>query len=191
MLDETDNATGTGTDFGTELAALANGSNLSGILKVVPGSYVNWDAVQKLIKYIASHPIPNGCNGIGCSANPEEAIKDFHRIKSIYDKMDGKQAKHIVVSFHPSGLITEEAIPWIAWHIAVYFYHLSFQVFYGIHQKTGENGSIYYHIHFAVNTVNFTNGLRLDWNWDDKKQFIQYINSLPYGIFIQAADSYY
>ena len=178
-----------GNHTDVELASELNSvSGFSGILKVVSGEYTNPDAVFNAISYVASHAI--GCNGIGCSAIAEEAIYDFHRIKALYGKTDGKQLKHIVVAFNPSTSINEESIHWIAWYIAAYFHYASYQVFYGIHETQIKKRTAY-HIHLIVNTVSFATGLRLNWFVTDKDNFIQYIESLPYGFSISSVNSYY
>lgn len=180
-----------GNDTDAEIVSeLNNISGFSGILKVVPGEYTNSDAVFNAISYVASHAIENGCNGIGCSAIAEEAIYDFYRIKALYEKTDGKQLKHIIVAFKPSTSINEESIHWIAWYIAAYFHYASYQVFYGIHEKQIEKRTAY-HIHFIINTINFATGLRLNWFVTDKENFIQYVESLPYGLSICSVNNYY
>lgn len=163
---------------------------LFSILKVVPSTYENPDAVSNTINYVSSHAIENGCNGVGCSALPDEAIYDFYRIKALFGKTDGKQVKHLIVAFEAATAFNANSIVYIAWNIASYFYNLSHQVFYGIHELQTE-GRIAYHIHFIINTVSFTNGLRLNCSPESKAQFLQYIEALPYDFTIVPINSYF
>lgn len=162
---------------------------INGILKIANGDYQNTDAVPNTIRYVASHPIENGCNGIACSSLPEDAIDDFNEIKTFYSKTDGKQVRHFIISFVYSQYATEH-IYQIAWNIACYFQQAGHQAFYGIHENTDKHHCKCYHIHMIINTINFRTGKRLENTPKQKNDFMAYINSLPY-LNITPANNYY
>lgn len=163
-------------------------STNTGILKIVPSTYENIDAIEKTITYVASHAIPNGCNGVGCSYEPATAISDFYRVKDVFNKSDGRQVKHIIAAFMPSPEVSEN-IYTIAWNIGFFFGFRGYQCFYGIHESI-INNKIAYHIHFIVNTVNFHDGIRFTWSHDDKRTFLQYIESQFSSMKMQSINSF-
>ena len=153
------------------------------ILKIVPNTYDNLDAVNNTITYVSSHTIENGYNGIGCSPVPENAISDFYRTKTIFQKNNSSQVRHIIIAFTPSTFIKANIYN-IAWDIAYFFYLAGFQVFYGIHELQNS-----LHIHIIHNTINFINGNRYAPSPMAKQNFIDYIDQLPYEININSTNN--
>lgn len=153
-----------------------------GILKIVPSSYTNIDAIENVLTYIADHPIHDGCNGVGCSSNAADAITDFQYTQELYDKADGKQLRHYIIAFKPSYEIDTYGIYNIAYAIGYYFFSQGYQTFYGIHWNNSSEGG--YHIHYAVNHVSCFNGVRYNATKDEKRNFLDYISQLPYNLAV-------
>lgn len=66
------------------------------ILKVVPGSYSNKDALHLLIEeYIYPKALLIG----GLAVDPAHAVEQMQVTKAVWNKTDGKQLRHFIVSF--------------------------------------------------------------------------------------------
>lgn len=140
------------------------------IVKYVKGKYSGDDTIKKVIKYIFDdkeirnkRKQMNIVGAIGTSTNDiEDIIRDFKKIKQIYNKTDKKQVVHIIVSFNNfpkvdnyykfRKLIVKTAL----------FWGNTTQVAYALHEDT-----IKRHIHLVLNTVKY-NGKRIDTynKWD-------------------------
>lgn len=176
-------------DINTILCNITDTYYNHAVIKVIAGDYTNTDCVENTINYVASHPIENGLFGEGCSFHPDQAIQDFYNTKSLYNKLYGKQVKHIIIAFQESDLITPETLPYIAYSITSYFYG-RFQVYYGIHSKR-QNGKTLYHIHQIINTVNYANGYKFQSSPENKQAYMKYIESLPFNIKLHPVNNYY
>lgn len=154
-----------------------------GVLKIVPSSYTNYDAIENVLNYIEDHPIHNGCNGIGCSSDADNAIFDFQYTQELYNKTGGKQLRHYIIALKPSCEIDVYGIHNIAYSIGYYFFNQGFQTFYGIHRNNCPEGG--YHIHFAINHVSCFDGVRYNATKDEKRNLLNYINQLPFNLAIK------
>lgn len=89
--------------------------------------------------------------------------------------MDGRQVRHIIVSFDPEDHIGPFCASQIAFKIAEY-YRNQFQVVYGVHKDTDS-----LHIHFIIHTVSYIDGRRYSRGMGEvmilKKYVQQIINS--------------
>ena len=125
-------------------------------LKIVPGSYVNSNALDCLVhKYIypKSHTIGD------LSVDPAHAAEQMKLVKKLWLKEDGCQLLHFILAFNPweSERIKSagELMPF-AYDVCSCFAD-DYQIVFGIH--CGRTGL--WHIHFVVNSVSFTTGERL------------------------------
>ena len=125
-------------------------------LKIVPESYVNADALERLIHgYIFFKSRSYG----GLAVDPAHAAEQMKLVKQLWYKENGSQLLHFILAFNPweSERIKSagELMP-LAYEVCGYF-AIDFQVIFGIHfGKTG-----LWHIHFVVNSVSFATGERL------------------------------
>lgn len=121
------------------------------ILKVVPGSYSNKDVLHLLIEeYIYPKALLIG----GLAVDPAHAVEQMQVTKAVWNKTDGKQLRHFIVSFssYESEKIQHaKELNSLAYSICNY-YAYEYQIVFGIH----DNG--HYHIHFCQNTVNYMTG---------------------------------
>lgn len=142
------------------------------ILKIVNGSYTNSNAVQKLFSYITDYEKSEGYV-YGYNVIPELAVQMFMTVKSLYGKMNGKQAIHFIISFSPDERVTAGALFELSKYVSRYFY--GYQVVFAVHtsQKC-------LHAHFMVNTISFMDGRRLECTKDFKKAFLNYCKGIPY-----------
>lgn len=123
------------------------------ILKIVPEPYMNPDAPEKLIhRYIFPKALLIG----GMSVDPLHAAEQMHLVKNLWFQTDGCQIRHFILIFnerecgHINGAWSLQTG---AYQVCEY-YADQYQIVFGVHQsKTG-----LWHIHFAMNTVNFLTG---------------------------------
>ena len=124
------------------------------------GEHRNEDAIQLLLNYMitSSFYIASNCRGcIGSSV--QDVVSSFAFTKQMYDKADRKQVSHIIIGTKNEE-ITVEGLLVIAEAALNYFYSQGFQSFYVIHSGSNDDSG-YWHIHLAVNTINFRDGKRL------------------------------
>lgn len=125
-------------------------------LKIVPESYMNADALDRLIHgYIFFKSKSYG----GLSVDPAHAAEQMKLVKQLWYKENGSQLLHFILAFSPweSERIKSagELMP-LAYDICSYFAE-NYQIIFGVHySKAG-----LWHIHFVVNSVSFTTGNRL------------------------------
>lgn len=144
--------------------------------EIEPGSYMNSDAVEKVINYCV-RPTEDGkvlIGGIGVDAsNAKSAIDDFYKVKEFYGKLEGRQVRHYHVSFDKSTekFSPEEAL-YKAYDIAEY-YGKEYQTFFSVHTDTDN-----LHIHFCSNTVSYSDGHMYRDGADDLKSFREFVSQI-------------
>lgn len=111
--------------------------------------------LKKLIDYI-THPAktrPDLVGGFNCDW--VRAYDDFINTKADFDKEDGIQGKHMVMSFDVRDDITVEMAKQIANEFSQQKIFEGFQVVYAVHRDRE-----HIHTHFLINSVNMNNGKR-------------------------------
>lgn len=141
-------------------------------------SYKTLGSVKRLINYILN---PNKTKdalmgGIWC--NPDTAYNEFILTKMMHDKLPteavskSNQVFHFVQSFD-----AEELTPELAKQIADEFLQFrifnGFQIVYAVHIDTE-----HIHTHFAINSINYENGLRWHISKYDLKEMQDYSDEL-------------
>lgn len=142
--------------------------------------YIDKSSVKNLIKYATTDKKTGKyvrfMGAIGTNSHePEEMIKQFMKVKKYYEKTDGRQVRHFVVSFDPSqleGQASPEMIAKWAYQIA-WFYGSRYQVIYGVHEDTD-----IYHVHFVINTVSYVDGKMYTSGLGEISKLYHYIDSL-------------
>lgn len=126
------------------------------ILKIVPDSYINQDALENVIhRYIFPKSYLIGGYGV----NPLCAAEQMHLVKKLWCKETGRQLEHFVLGYsdYESAHIqkAESLLP-DAYLVCEYFGR-EFQIVFGIHRKRDNT----WHIHFVANSVSYLNGRKL------------------------------
>lgn len=120
--------------------------------------------------------------GVNCADNPVIAAYQMQKTKELYNKMDGRQYKHYVLSF-AAGEISKNIAKTYAKELAEKCFGDRFEVACGIHiNSTG--GKI--HAHFVVNSVSFVDGKKLHFSKTDLENFKNFNDKIAkkYGLNI-------
>jgi Relaxase/Mobilisation nuclease domain. len=127
-------------------------------LRIVGESYTGNYCLDNVIGYILRDKNSGMRNslagGIGI-VNISEAADEFRRVKKFYDKTDGKQLEHIILSPDPRQLITGLGM-YIAAKMTAAMFADRFQSVFAVHTDTKIP-----HAHIAINTVSYKEGSRL------------------------------
>lgn len=141
------------------------------VIKIVNGDYKNSDAVLNLLNYITDYCKSEGLV-YGYNVIPEFAAQMFMSVKYLYNKTDGRQAIHFILSFSHDEVMTPEILFELSKRIAWYFY--GYQVVFAVHTSQS-----CLHTHFMVNTVSFIDGSRLECNKKFKDELYKYCTNIP------------
>lgn len=117
--------------------------------------------------------------GLNCSNDYEIAFQEFEETKEQFNKLDGRQYKHYVLSFEKDFNDSELAL-----EMSKTFCEKAFEeheVFLAVHDDK-EN----LHCHMVVNSVNFVNGKKHTQSMKDLDKYKEFINEigLEHGIEI-------
>ena len=127
------------------------------VLKIVPGGYMNLDALEKLIDYVFHKALLTGGYGV----NPLHAAEQMHIVKQYWDQTQGKQLRHFVVSFNDresKAIYRADDLMIGAYQVCQSYYEEGYQCVFGVHRSADGSG---WHIHFVVNNTNLMTGRRL------------------------------
>lgn len=145
------------------------GNNDKNMVHYKKRNYTNEDAVENLIRYVtrtrvdedrAGDLITYGAVGADYFHSVENIIQQFQYVQKKYgiDYREGRRMHHEVFNLND---IEAERINFDLeqfWQIGLecsqIYYHMGHQVVFGVHWEEGKR----YHIHFAVNSINFING---------------------------------
>lgn len=120
--------------------------------------------------------------GINCADNPAIAAYQMQKTKEFYNKTDGRQYKHYVLSFALNEIDVDTAKVY-AKELAEKCFGGRFEVAVGIH--TNSKGRKI-HAHFVVNSVSFVDGQKLHLNKLDLNNFKNWNDKIAqkYGLKI-------
>lgn len=105
--------------------------------------------------------------GINCADNPAVVAYQMQKTKEFYNKTDGRQYKHYVLSFAPGEIKIDNAKSY-AKELATKCFGDRYEVAVGIHVNSN-GGKI--HGHLVVNSVSFTDGKKLHFSKQDLENF--------------------
>lgn len=131
------------------------------IVKFVNKSYKMKTDMMNLLCYIAERA--SFVSGYGINTYEIENVYcAFEYVKRYWckDEEGKRQVRHLIVIFDDCEL-SLDVVNEIAWKIAG-LYGQRFQIFYGIHMD-----GRYPHIHFAINTVSYIDGLMFSEGYGD------------------------
>lgn len=137
------------------------------IVKIPEGKYENPDAVENVIYYVLRLNNMNLVGGYGIiPASVEDIVNQFYIVKKAYRVTDGKQIFHVIFSIDKTWHFSDKQVMNLAYQLGRYFAN-DRQVVFGIHNDTK-----CLHIHMAVNTVAYTNGVyQAYWEIDELKKY--------------------
>lgn len=143
-------------------------------------------SVKTIINYAAKDAIKEKDDtlfmGVNCVDNPAIAAYQMAQTKAYFNKNDGRQYKHYVLSFAPGEIDINSAKEY-AKKLAVKCFGERYEVAVGIH-KNSTGGKI--HAHFVVNSVSFIDGKKLHFSKSDLNNFKNINDSISkkYGLKI-------
>lgn len=111
----------------------------------------------------------------GLGVNPyhsEMMIQQMLAVKKIFHKEEGRQLRHIIVSFEKEWNVDPQTALYIAYGIAQY-YSNRYQICFGVHQSTDN-----LHIHFVMNTVSFIDGRMYSGAFRELEQFKTHVSEV-------------
>lgn len=105
--------------------------------------------------------------GINCADNPAIATYQMAKTKELYNKTDGRQYKHYVLSFANNEIKVDDAKNY-AKKLAQKCFGNRFEVAVGLHVNSAGKKI---HAHFVVNSVSFIDGRKLHFSKNDLENF--------------------
>ncbi len=140
------------------------------IVKLVKDSYENISSIYNLVHYVLTDKRQNCPVRFygGYNVDVFRAADQMLSVKEYYHKTDKRLMRHIIVSFEDDILPNDAYI--LGWQIAAY-YADRFQIVFGVHENTDN-----VHIHLALNTVSFVDGLKYYGERSDLVAFKHYVN---------------
>ena len=132
-------------------------------------NYSNSNAVKNLIRYITrtrenedrgNDLIVYGAVGAGYDFHPDIIIKQFLFVQNKYgiNSKGGRRMYHEVFNLYDCEAADlnydRMQLFWLGMECSKIYLKMGFQAVFAVHWEEGKH----YHIHFAVNSINFTNG---------------------------------
>lgn len=145
------------------------------IFKAIDNPSTSKDGAKGAINYVANKA--EITKGINCSDEKEQAFKDFQETKEFYEKLEGRQFKHFVLSFDKEMKSPELAIN-MGEDVAKNLFK-DYEVFLAVHTDTKN-----IHCHMIVNSVNINSGEKYRHNKYEYEGYKEKVNEigLTYGI---------
>ena len=137
------------------------------ILKVKNHSYNGEEALENVVNYV----LRSGRYG-GLAVDPEYAVFQMQLVKQLWSKTDGRQVRHIILSFSEHEVLDYCDAMKYGYQICQYFGD-RFQIVFGLHTDTD-----HIHLHFAINTVSFADGSKFSAGLPDYWKLRNYIQSI-------------
>ena len=156
----------------------------SAIFKIVgeADNYKNADAVEKVIKYVLKREKRREQDlwgSMGTINKSEEGIMaDLHKIKRLYEKEDGLQLKHLMLSWGQKPDLPRKKMRKLI-RRTLSFWGMEYQVIYAVHEDKMPDK---YHMHIVLNSVSNT-GKKIQITGKKLYRFKRKFNNIwnPYG----------
>jgi len=145
-------------------------------------SYMKKDDIKKVISYVLQDDKRAGddiWNSFGIFDKSKNGIiKDFYKLKRLYDKTDGLQLKHLVLSWGPRPDIPRKKLRKLIKQ-TMSFWGKDYQLVYAIHE---DNLPDKWHAHIVINSVSNT-GRKIQITRNTLAKFKRKFNNIwnPYG----------
>lgn len=137
------------------------------ILKIKNDSYVGENALENVVNYVLQADRYGGL-----AVDPEHAVFQMRLVKQLWSKTDGRQVRHIILSFSKHEVLDYYDAMRYGYQICQYFGG-HFQIVFGLHTNTE-----HVHLHFALNTVSFVDGSKFSAGPSDYWTLRNYVQSL-------------
>lgn len=169
------------------------GNNLRTVIFKIagePGDYRNKAAVKKVVKYVLNpekRPEHDLWGSMGIVNKSEEGIiKDFLKLKRLYDKEDELQVKHLILSWGEKPDLRRKKMRKLIKR-TLSFWGMEYQVVYAVHEDKMPDG---YHMHIVLNSVSNT-GKKIQITGKKLRKFGRKFNNIwnPYGYMLDMCNS--
>lgn len=143
------------------------------IIKMIKNPPKTKVSLKKAINYITQpgKTRPDLVGGLNCDW--VRAYNEFCEVKSQFEKEDGIQAKHFVMSFDVKDNVSVETAKQIADELLKNKLFTNFQVVYAVHKDKD-----HIHTHFLINSVSFENGKRWHQTAEDLRNLKAFSNEI-------------
>lgn len=138
--------------------------------------------VKNVIHYVlqeSKRTDDNIWNSIGTYNKSEEGIiKDFNKLKRLYDKTDGLQLKHLILSWGARPDLPRKKLRKLIKQ-TMDFWGRDYQLVYAVHEDSSPDK---WHLHLVINSVS-NNGYKIQINSKTLAKFERKFNNIwnPYG----------
>ena len=149
-----------------------------GIIKVITKAQAdNMYLANALLYVTGKHTIPGMYGGI--NINPDNAFYQMMAVKEYFCKTGGNPLVHFIVCFDANHSNEVSAFN-MCYKIAEYYNR--YQIVFGLHNDIRKNkhGKVvtYFHAHFILNSVSFTDGRKYADNRGEIQLFINHIKNV-------------
>ena len=137
------------------------------VLKMKREKYDGEFTLYNVVNYI----LGSACLYSGRALDPNNAVEQMQLVKEAYGKDRGRKVRHFVLSFASDEEIDYDDAMLLGFRICEYY--SEYQTVYALHDNTK-----HLHLHFAVNTVAYTDGHMYSRGFDDWASLRAYIAAL-------------
>ena len=143
------------------------------IIKMIKNPPKTKSNLKKLMNYITqpAKTRPDLVGGFNCDW--EQAFNEFNDVKMEFDKEDGIQARHMVMSFDVNDDVTVELAKQIGDELLQHKLFENFQVVYAVHKDKD-----HIHCHLVTNSVSYEDGRKLHNTKKDLERMKQLTNQM-------------
>lgn len=147
--------------------------------------YQSKAAVENVIRYVLNENKRNTDNIWGsvgtCFKHQDGIIEDFYKLKRLYDKKDGLQVKHLVLSWGKRPSLPRKKMRKLIKQ-TVGFFGKNYQTVYAIHENKQPDG---YHMHIVLNSVS-NHGFKIKLTGKELNKFKKKFNDIwnPHGYYL-------
>lgn len=153
------------------------------VKKKQPHAYKNKVALEKVIGYVLreeARPEDNLWGSIGTfEKDPSSMIEDFRKVKRLYDKEDGLQLKHLILSWGKRPKLPRKKMRKLIKRTLA-FWGEEYQLVYAVHEDNG------YHMHIVLNSVS-NKGNKIQITGKKLREFKKHFNKIwnPYEYILK------
>ncbi len=139
------------------------------ILKAIKEHSTSKGGSKGVLKYVGEKALKT--DGLNCSNDYKEALKDFQETKTMYNKHEGRQYKHYAISFKEGEIGYKGAMEITREYVEKTF--PDHEVFIGLHNDKG-----HVHTHLVVNSVSIDTGKKLHESANDLQEKKEALNEI-------------
>ncbi len=147
-----------------------------------PEKYRDSDAIRAVVAYIFNREKTYGrIGGWGVStADVVTVVQEMELVAALWHKQQGVRLRHWIITFSPGELEWLQArwqrpavnvVEELGW-ICAYYYAVRYQIVFGAHCDNA-----LYHLHFAMNTVSYQDGIKYSGTKRELYLYLQYLKA--------------